>query len=146
MKKEYILYSSSLVLVVISILNYLGGQFYWYWTYKWFDIPVHMLGGVWVGLTALWLWSHFMHLKVVKTFRMKALGVVVFAAFFVGISWEIFELLGGITNMSDKVYWPDTIGDIVNDFVGGMLAYFAFIKIKKSEKEPVVIGVLNNIN
>lgn len=146
MKKEYILYSSSLVLVLISILNYLGGQFYWYWTYKWFDIPVHMLGGVWVGLTTLWLWAHFSHLKVVKTFRMKALGIVVFSIFFVGISWEIFELLGGITNMTDRGYWPDTIGDIINDFIGGMFAYFVFIKTKKPEKEAAVIKLGNNIN
>jgi hypothetical protein len=146
MKKDCILYSSFFVLVVVSVLNYLGGQFYWYWIHKWFDIPVHMLGGVWIGFTTLWLLAKFMNLKVMKVFRMKALGIVIFAIFFVGISWEIFELLGGITNMADSAYWPDTVGDIINDFIGGMLAYFVFIKTKKPEKEIANISPGNNIN
>jgi uncharacterized protein YacL len=146
MKKEYILYSSFLVIIVVAILNHFGGQFYWYWTHRWFDIPVHMLGGLSVGFAALWFWAHFMHLKVIRFLKLKALGVVILAIFFVGISWEIFELLGGITNMTDRGYWPDTIGDIINDFIGAIFAYFIFMKTKKPEKEAVVIKLGNNIN
>ena len=146
MGKQKILYSSAFVLIVVAFVNYFGCKFDLYWTYRWLDIPVHMLGGLSVGLAALWLWVHSMHLKVVKTFRMKALGVVIFSILLVGISWELFELWGGITDMSDKGYWFDTIKDLLDDSVGAMIAYFIFIKTKKPEKEPVVISAGNNIN
>jgi hypothetical protein len=46
------------------------------------------------------------------------------------ISWEIFELVGKITFLSDGMwYWIDTIKDITDGFIGGIIGYYFYIKI-----------------
>ncbi|MFA5934431.1 MAG: hypothetical protein WC827_00895 [Candidatus Paceibacterota bacterium] len=145
MFKQKIFIASFVTLIIVASLNYFGGKFYWYWTYKWFDIPMHMLGGLWISLFSLSLYAFFYKKLSILNYRMNVLGIVAFAVLSIGVSWELFELLGGITSLHDGTsYWIDTISDIMNDSIGGLVGYFFFIKNRKCESVLSCETVNNN--
>ena len=131
MFKQKIFIASFIVLILVAVLNYIGVTYNLYWVYRWYDIPMHMLGGLWVSLFSLSIFSYFGKKNSIVNYRMKAFLIVFFALLFITISWEIFELWGGITFINERGYWFDTLHDIFNAYVGGMVAYVFFIKNKK---------------
>ena len=132
-KKTFII--SFIVLVVVAVLNYIGNNFYLYWIYKWYDIPMHILGGLWVSLLSLSVYSYFDKNVSIINYHWRVFRIVFLGLLFMIIFWEIFELVGGMTSLNDNGYWPDTLGDILNGFIGGMIGYFFFIIRKKSDVE-----------
>ena len=137
MTKLRAFWESFFVLILIVILHFLSLYFNWYWTYKWFDIPMHILGGLWVALTALWIFCYYGRVNSIINYKSKTFLTVFITILVIGISWEIFELLGKITFLNDPGYWADTTKDMINDFIGGIVAYFYFIKRKKCTNELV---------
>lgn len=131
-------WESFIVLILISILHFAGSNLNWYWTYKWFDIPMHFLGGLWVALTALWIFCYFGYTNSITNYKFRTFFVVLFTVLIVGVSWEIFEVFGKMTFINDVGYWFDTTKDLTNDFIGGIVAYLYFIKGKKSQNDLVV--------
>jgi len=131
MFKRKIFIYSFILLIFIAIFNYIGLKFYWYWTYRWYDIPMHIAGGLWVSLFFLFLYDYFVTNFTIKNYKLKVFWVVFSVLLFITVSWEIFEVVGGINNLGDRGYWPDSLGDILNGFIGGMAGYFFFIKSKK---------------
>ena len=51
------------------------------------------------------------------------------AALLIGVIWESFEFLTGITNLPIEI--PDTLGDISMDVLGGLLGYLLARRIEK---------------
>src|SRR3989344_5622067 len=48
----YIVFS---LLLIVAMLHSAAIYFSLYWIYRWFDMPMHFLGGLLVGLSSLWL-------------------------------------------------------------------------------------------
>ncbi|MDD4803574.1 MAG: hypothetical protein PHN69_00115 [Candidatus Pacebacteria bacterium] len=144
MFKQKIFVISFIVLVLIAVFNYLGMKFNLYWFYRWYDIPMHMLGGFWVTLFSLSIYNHFSKIFPVISYYVKFLYVMLFILLAVAISWEVFELAGGITFVDDRGYWIDTFADILNAYIGGAVVYFLFIKNNKNEKILVTEKFNNN--
>jgi len=103
-------------------LHYLALDRAYYWTISWYDIMMHFLGGVWVALFALWIFSsrkisflptHISFLQIVSL------------VICVGIVWELYEIMFGLTFVSDPEYWGDTILDLVMDTIGGICVAFS---------------------
>lgn len=135
MFKRKIFIYSFILLILIAIFNYIGVKFCWYWTYRWYDIPMHIAGGLWVSLFFLFLYDYFVNKFTIKNYKIKVFWVVFCVLLFITVSWEIFEVLGGINFTGDRGYWPDTLGDILNGFIGGMIGYLFFIKSKKCNSQ-----------
>ena len=116
--------------MVTGILNMIAIKFYLYWTTNYFDILMHFLGGLWVTLTVLWLWS--LKKGFVIPSKQKVLKVSIIFTLIVGVMWEIYELYIGVTLLSDGInYWTDTSSDLMMDFVGavfGSLYGYRFLK------------------
>ena len=108
-------------IVIVAILHFVALNFYLYWSYWWFDILVHFLGGFWIGLSALWLifFSGFTD-KESAGFTAYFLIAIV-ASIIVGLGWEVFETVAKIA-ADPTVYWKDTLTDLALDIIGGMLA------------------------
>jgi hypothetical protein len=92
-------------------LHYVAMEEFLYWRYAWFDIPMHFLGGLSLGVLGVGL----LHRR-----RPAALALFVAAAF---VAWEIFEVVFGLPLESN--YVSDTALDIVMDSAGALLAYLA---------------------
>ncbi len=113
----------------IFIINLLAGKLYWYSSIWWFDMPMHFLGGFWIGLMALWLASSKLELSLgSKSLIPVALKVLLFVLF-IGIGWEIFEILVNEVITDNPFDYLDTSSDIFFDLAGGTVAIFYFFKI-----------------
>lgn len=123
------IYISSVVLlfILISVLNFYAYEYFWYWKFWWFDIIMHTLGGVCVGLTALWLFflrSGGKQREVEK----KAVFAIAFAAIsLVGAGWELFEV-----STKRFIFLPrhdpwNTASDLFFDGAGCLIAVFIFL-------------------
>jgi len=123
---------SVVVLAVLISLHLVGSYYSWYWVYSWFDIVVHILGGLWVASVFLWLSSYLGEINSMKEYKVKSFLIALVSGLLVGVVWELSENLGGITFINLDGYGLDTAFDLVNGALGAILAYFYFVKKKKS--------------
>lgn len=103
------------LILFILIVNFFATKFYWYSAIWYFDMIMHFLGGFWVGLVVLYFF-------IPKEISLRLILTILFWVFFVGIGWEMFEVLVDkvITQNSSNIL--DTVSDIFFDLVGGLSA------------------------
>jgi len=99
----------------------------WYFLFPWLDIPLHLLGGLFIGLGAIWLdnqSARFFGERHPLEKLILVLGVVCL----VGVFWEFFEFgldyfySLGIVGFKSQLSVADTIGDLFLDLLGGFIA------------------------
>ncbi len=110
MPLRLLLFAQLAVVAVLAVLHMYALAHYSYWRLPWLDMVSHFLGGLWAGLFSFWLF--------VKIGREPNIIYCVGAVFALGMAWELFEALNGITNISSEML--DTLGDISMDIVGGI--------------------------
>ncbi|OGI71124.1 hypothetical protein A3B84_02825 [Candidatus Nomurabacteria bacterium RIFCSPHIGHO2_02_FULL_35_13] len=110
-----------LFIFLIFLLNYLAMKFYWYSSIWYLDMPMHFLGGVWLGLA-------YIYVFLPTDDSLKSIFKIFFAVLFVGIGWEVFEILIDIFITGDSFIFLDTSSDIFFDFAGGAFAILYFIR------------------
>ena len=98
-------------------------KFHWYYSLPWFDMLMHFLGGLWLGLAFVWLYpAGTSYLKIIA-------GVLL-----VGIFWEIFELIVNNYFPNEPLDWGDTLSDLSFDMLGGGVAVFYLINQKRDAR------------
>ena len=120
-------YFSLLVAFLIIIVNYCAGIYQVYWMLPWFDIPMHISGGLMVGLFAA-TGLDYIHIN-----KRRSLYIIL-AVIAVGVVWEFVECYFGITDGLGPISRLDTIKDVIDDIIGGVLSIwfwnFVFNKTK----------------
>lgn len=104
----------------VILLHKIAHELYLYWTYRWVDIPMYILGGIMAGLFT------FVFLRITRlpeSTKNLLIGVVI-----VGVGWEILELLYKVDALSTR-YWIDTIKDLIDDTIGGFISIYIWKKI-----------------
>ncbi len=96
---------------VMAGLHFLALVDFLYWKYRWFDTPMHLLGGVAIGCFAV---------VVLRSYRPFWYLIGVASAF---VAWEIFEAWAGIAVDPGVNYTWDTAHDLLNDSIGAVLVY-----------------------
>ncbi len=119
----------ALLVCAIAVLHIAAIVFSLYWTFWWYDMPLHLLGGIFIGLFVLWLrfFSGYFGAPGIPS-GARVFCFVVIATLVIGIGWEVFEYLWGHT-WSVEGYWLDTSTDVAFDLVGGLIA-FGYFKCK----------------
>ena len=125
MKKNLLLYIGFGLVSLVWVLNLLAITFSFYWTLGWYDYMMHFLGGLAIGILVIWLLS--LRASLPKSFLIVFIGVMA-----VGVGWEIFEYLNGLT-FSTEGYALDTFHDLLMDAVGAVAAYYWTITSLKRE-------------
>jgi hypothetical protein len=140
MLKKKLLLISFITVLFIAIFHYLALKYSWYWTFRGLDIPVHIVGGFWVSLTALWVALKIGHIEKITDYKKRALLIMLSSVLIVGILWEIFEVVFKITFLHDIGYFADSLKDILNGLIGGIISYLYFMQSKSAKncvlKEP----------
>ena len=144
MLNKKLLIISLLTILLIAIFHFFSLRYSWYWTYRWLDIPVHIIGGFWVSLTVLWISLKIKHIDNIFGYKKKALLVMLGSVLILGIFWEIFELIFKITSMSNAGYFQDSLSDILSGFFGGIIAFLYFTKNKKVESSVIQKDLTHN--
>jgi hypothetical protein len=121
------------IIYALAGLHFLALGFYLYWTFWWFDLLTHFLGGLWVGLAALWLiyFSGYIPKPALKS--RTALYVAIGAIAGIGIIWELYEIsldvFLGIPIRPD--YALDTAIDLVMDVLGALTGWAVFMVVAR---------------
>ena len=115
MQGQRILWAQLLTVFALALLTWLAIGYSLYWRFWWFDIPMHILGGVWAGFCAAWL--------LARREESFSLAWCIALTLFVGIAWEIFEYSEGIAMPQYLSYPLDTVKDIFMDLLGAVLAF-----------------------
>jgi hypothetical protein len=110
----------------------LTGGAYWYgvqeslfWIYPWYDIMLHLLGGLVIGFWASAVAAR-LKLKPISAFFLIIVTVVGGA-----IMWEVFEYVIGFEQ--DAAYVVDTTADLLNGLIGGFATALFYILLYKPE-------------
>jgi len=119
------------VFVAIVILHLTFYKTGLYGAWHWLDVPMHIFGGIFLGL--VWLW--FAGKKLSGLDPLVFLGSIVGFVLTFGVLWEIAEYVGWVY-FSDvchlcALYDPlidDLLIDLTLDFVGAMIVAAVFWK------------------
>ena len=126
MPRNRLLRDIAVLVCIIAALQFTAISFHLYWTFWWYDIILHFLGGIFVGLLILWFrffsgyFGVHQHTSEVSTFFF-----IVIATLIVGVGWEAFERALGQT-WSVEGYYVDTILDVIFDLIGSVVAFYFF--------------------
>jgi hypothetical protein len=101
--------------------------FFYVW---WLDIPMHVLGGLWVALFVLS--SYYMSSRVGEkiTSPVFVFAVAVAATFVIGLFWEIYEFAIEHAVGDTGNGLADTLKDLTNDLVGALFAASFFVRFR----------------
>lgn len=102
-------------------------RFYWYSSIWYFDMPMHFLGGLWLGLALLWFFK-------IKDISLKSIFYLILGVLLIGVLWEVFEVIIDEIITGNLFNTSDTISDIFFDLAGGTFAIFYFLKIMSIKK------------
>ena len=111
-------------LAVLAVLHYLALAFALYWAYPWFDIPMHLFGGIVVALGVFTLYD----LKVYVRSEMLRVLPVFLLSLMVILGWEVFKLYAG--KVIDDDFVIDTLMDVTLGSVGSMLGYYLATQLR----------------
>lgn len=115
--------------IFILIAHYVGTYSGWYIILGWYDIPMHILGGLWVGL----MLAHFFGKKL-KIINLKdnfwaTFLFVLGTATVIGVFWEFYEFfMSQLAYLFIRIFskgnmeLADTLKDILDDMIGGSIA------------------------
>lgn len=127
-------YPISLValIIFIAIVNLMAEVYYWYWRMRWFDQPMHFLGGVWLASSALW-WFYARRGAALPTF-IKILGVCLASSLGIGLLWEVLQAGLGLETAGHMSRVGGTLSDLFFDTIGGLaVAMGTFVRIRNNK-------------
>ncbi len=111
------------LLIIFYIMAIAHELFFYIW---WYDIMLHFLGGLGLGLSAVYVCYFSGHFRP-RLSRNAIFYTVLFSALLVGVLWEVFENYSGLT-YSFGNYRLDTIKDMFTDVFGSIVAYVFFMR------------------
>lgn len=126
--QEKILKVLFVLIWVLAFIHMLAEAYYLYWILNWFDIVTHFLGGLWLGISALWFWYLSGYIYKAHFPDKKAFYIALCAGITFGFFWEVYEYAvwqwsgAGLPNN----YISDTIMDLFVDILGALMGYFTF--------------------
>jgi VanZ family protein len=116
--------------ILVLGLHLLALRFFLYWTTSWFDLLTHFLGGFLIALIMFSFMNRIQRSEE-KVNDKLLIASVVLAVLVVGLSWELWELFTGLSDViEDKV---DAIVDLIMDLIGSVVAvlYYYFLITKR---------------
>ncbi len=130
------------LLIYLLLMLHVGAEtFYWYWTFPWFDLLTHFLGGVCVGLGTLWFFFMSGYLRERPWSGRSGLLYTLAGVGVIGIGWELYEVIVHLVLHTpfDKGYLLDTAGDLTMDTLGALASYLCFaLRAKRNGLQAVL--------
>ena len=115
------------LIFVIGIVNATALRYHLFFTYRWLDIPMHLLGGLWVSLFVLWYYFIIRHHKVRIRGKHGAFTLALSATFTVAVGWELFEYAVNAYVVLYSYDMMDTLKDLLMGMIGATIGARIFI-------------------
>lgn len=122
-----LIYLLAIITAVATVVFHFPGLNGFYMEYWWYDIFMHILGGFSIGLL-IYLLIKIIHPTV---YRLKS--YIIIGTFLIGVAWEFFEVYFQLTGypIGTRLYYIDTVLDLIDDIIGGLLAAYIITKYRK---------------
>jgi len=121
MKKQY-LQKFIMIVFFVVICSYLAIHFNLYFIFPWFDVFMHLFGGLAIGYMSL-----FLFFRQDYHTKLRSTG---FFALSIGVAWEVFERVGYI--FIPHIIQYGNIFDTIEDIIYAILAALFIIVIEKT--------------
>lgn len=105
-------------LTTIAIVHAVALEQYLYWKYFWFDIPMHLFGGITCALG----YSILPFLRITIKERYQTVLWYILFTVSIGILWEVFEVVTHIS-IVEPGFIQDTLTDLLMDMLGAGIGY-----------------------
>jgi hypothetical protein len=127
-----LLLKACFLIFFIWLVHTLANTFYWYSAIWWFDIPMHILGGMFLAFAAGAL---FFKVLLPLDFKERIVIILLFVLI-AGLGWELFEYFVQNFIKGDQLAsFPDSVKDMMMDLFGGIVAsYFVLRALKRYNK------------
>lgn len=112
-------------IIFIFLVNSLALKLYFYYSIWYFDMFMHFLGGFWVALFFIWL-SSIKNIQL--NFSSESFLKITYFVLFIGVSWEIFEIIFNNVIAQNEFNTLDSLSDLFFDFSGAIFASLFFLK------------------
>jgi hypothetical protein len=121
MDKRFPFIVSLVLILVISLLYWVGTYFQLHWRVAWYDYVLHIMSGFLIGFIVAEFIQHntIFHARLIP---ILISGFIV--ALSIGLLWEGLELQVGLTSLISQGYTADTSGDLIADVFGGIIGAF----------------------
>lgn len=106
-------------LILVAVVHVIALELYLYWRFPWFDVPMHVLGGLCAALG----YSILPFIGLRKKGRYETVLWYIGAVLAIGLAWELFEYAAGISLVREAHFVLDTALDLGMDLVGGLIGY-----------------------
>lgn len=122
------------VILIILVFHMLGVFYGWYYSHPWMDIPIHISGGAFIALLAIYLFEERLHLIefAEHSWIVKYAMVLGFVAL-MGIAMEFYEYFtqaylqhAVILGCAEPGGLFDTLKDLADDLIGGTLTLLIY--------------------
>ncbi|MEK7634722.1 MAG: hypothetical protein AAB396_02475, partial [Patescibacteria group bacterium] len=128
-------------LFIFVVFHFLALYNFWYWEFRWLDMPMHFFGGFLIAIFFIWLNLRFKILSDYSNSRLSnyLITVLISLSFvsLIGVLWEFQEFLYDIfissksSNIILQLSAADTIKDLFFDLLGGIVFLSVYlIKLK----------------
>jgi hypothetical protein len=130
----------ALLLFIVLSAHLIALEFSLYFKFLWFDIPMHFVGGVFVGALFVYLFSKFYKCEYKNSFYEKVILYAMIMGFsaLIGVFWEFYEFI--ISKTLSVVLQPsvfDTMKDLFFDVFGGLVVSLFFVRTKTHQDIPM---------
>ncbi len=120
------------LIIFILVLNTAATIFSWYTLLPWFDMPMHFLGGVFLGLSLSYVFKKFKLVGENISLIKFSLLVILFT-FIIGALWEGYEYIVQFYTHASLANPIDSLSDLFFDIVGGILATILYIISRRTD-------------
>lgn len=127
--------------IFILLAHIVGIYYNLYVGLGWYDIPMHMLAGLWVGLMLAHFFGHKTGLIGLGGSFWLTFVFVLGTVTAIGVFWEFYEFFVSqiLPHLSPSfevghMYLPDTLKDILDDMTGGSVAGLISFFYSKKER------------
>lgn len=107
-------------LILVAVVHVIALELYLYWRFPWFDVPMHVLGGLCAALG----YSILPFIGLRKKGQYETVLWYLGTVLAIGIAWEVFEYVAGISLVRETHFVLDTTLDMCMDLIGGLIGYW----------------------
>ena len=104
-----------------------------YFHYWWLDIPIHILGGLWITLFFLATYYASPRTVIKDHSNIFVISFATAVTLTVGLCWEIYEFAIAHAIGDFGIGLADSLKDLVDDLIGALLGALIFIRGKYHE-------------
>jgi hypothetical protein len=140
-KTSYLFFNLG-ISVFVLVVQAFATTYFWYWSIKWLDILMHVIGGIFIGSMSLYLYYFSGYIPSRHFSRASIFVIPLCGTALIGIFWEFFEyILDTYVSVSEWLLLSggvkDLLSDLFNDLVGSIFASIFFIVIWKKDLKLV---------